>query len=139
MSLARLGCLNVHPSSLPLYRGTDPVFRAMENKEAEIGITVHRLAETFDTGNVMAHDRIPLDLQRSAIHYYALTFQRAARLVLEAIHGLAAGEPGEPQAAGGNYHSWPSAVEVADFQRNGMRLTSLRDYRHILRAPAGDL
>jgi len=137
MSLARLGCLNVHPSLLPEYKGTDPVFRAMQNDEPEIGITVHMLAETFDSGPVLARDRVFLQTGYSVLHYYVLSFRRAAGLVADSIGRLEAGETGETQSGDGSYQGWPTRVEVQRFHRAGKQLfPALAGYWVLLRSSA---
>jgi methionyl-tRNA formyltransferase len=50
----RSGVINVHSSLLPRYRGPAPVLWAIRNGDAEIGLTVHRMDEQFDTGPILA-------------------------------------------------------------------------------------
>jgi len=50
----RSGVLNIHSSLLPKYRGPAPVLWAIRNGDAEIGLTVHRMDEQFDTGPILA-------------------------------------------------------------------------------------
>ncbi|MGC9670639.1 methionyl-tRNA formyltransferase [Planosporangium sp. 12N6] len=53
LRIARLGAINVHSSLLPRYRGPIPVHWAIRNGDREIGVTVHRMDEDFDTGPVV--------------------------------------------------------------------------------------
>ncbi|MDP9792924.1 methionyl-tRNA formyltransferase [Catenuloplanes nepalensis] len=56
------GVINIHSSLLPKYRGPAPVLWAIRNGDAEIGLTVHRMDERFDTGPILAQQGgIPLD------------------------------------------------------------------------------
>ncbi|WP_432825694.1 methionyl-tRNA formyltransferase [Dactylosporangium sp. CA-092794] len=58
----RFGVVNVHMSLLPKYRGPAPVLWAIRNGDTEIGLTIHRMDERFDTGPVLAQrGGIPLD------------------------------------------------------------------------------
>lgn len=50
----RYGGINIHPSLLPKYRGANPWFQMYLNKDLEGGVTIHRIAETPDTGNILA-------------------------------------------------------------------------------------
>lgn len=50
----RSGVINIHSSLLPKYRGPAPVLWAIRNGDAEIGLTVHRMDEQFDTGPILA-------------------------------------------------------------------------------------
>lgn len=59
--LAQDGFYNVHPGPLPSYRGADPVFQQIKNKERQAGVTVHKLAEKFDNGPVIIKEMIRLE------------------------------------------------------------------------------
>ncbi|MFD7954998.1 methionyl-tRNA formyltransferase [Streptomyces ardesiacus] len=54
LRLPRYGVLNIHSSILPKYRGPAPVLWAIRNGDPELGVTVHRMDEDFDTGPVLA-------------------------------------------------------------------------------------
>ncbi len=54
------GCLNVHPSLLPLYRGAAPVPRAIMDGAEETGVTVFRLVPEMDAGPILAQERHPI-------------------------------------------------------------------------------
>lgn len=55
------GFFNIHPGSLPAFRGIDPVFQQIRLKEKLAGVTIHKLDEDFDTGPVIMHEMIKLD------------------------------------------------------------------------------
>ena len=55
-----VGCLNIHPSLLPCYRGAAPVQRALMDRASEIGVTVFKLAKTMDSGPILLSERIPV-------------------------------------------------------------------------------
>ncbi len=76
--LARLGGIGVHPSLLPRHRGPDPTYWAIASGDAETGVTVHRLEEDYDTGDVLTQERLQIDpawnawqLARAAAHAVA--------------------------------------------------------------------
>jgi methionyl-tRNA formyltransferase len=54
MNTTRDGFINVHPSMLPKYRGGNPYSRVIMNGEAETGVTIHFMDESFDTGDIIA-------------------------------------------------------------------------------------
>jgi methionyl-tRNA formyltransferase len=58
---ARHGGLGVHPSLLPRHRGPDPTYWAIASGDAETGVTVHRIAAEYDTGDVLAQERLAID------------------------------------------------------------------------------
>ncbi len=53
LSLAPLGAFGVHPSLLPRWRGPDPYFWTIRSGDAQTGVTLHRLDETYDTGTII--------------------------------------------------------------------------------------
>lgn len=58
---AKLGGLGAHPSLLPRHRGPDPTFWAIASGDRETGVTVHRLEADYDTGEILAQARVPID------------------------------------------------------------------------------
>lgn len=60
VTLPQKGFFNVHPGPLPEYRGADPVFQQIKNRETHAGVTIHRLAEKMDTGAVLIRQMIKL-------------------------------------------------------------------------------
>lgn len=55
------GFYNVHPGPLPAYRGADPVFQQIKNKEKQAGVTIHKLNEGIDTGPVVIHEMLKIE------------------------------------------------------------------------------
>lgn len=55
------GFFNIHPGLLPAYRGPDPVFQQIRNKEKYAGVTIHKIDDDFDTGPVVLNEMIKLD------------------------------------------------------------------------------
>jgi len=62
IDLPRLGCINVHASLLPKYRGGAPIHQAIIDGESETGVTIMYMDETMDTGDMISQARIPIDL-----------------------------------------------------------------------------
>jgi len=58
LSMPEPGCLNIHPSLLPEYRGAAPIQRAIMNGEKETGVTVFRLSSEVDAGPVLLASRV---------------------------------------------------------------------------------
>lgn len=55
------GFVNCHPSLLPEYRGANPYSNVLINGEKETGITLHFMDEYFDTGNIIAQKKVPIE------------------------------------------------------------------------------
>jgi methionyl-tRNA formyltransferase len=60
LELPRLGCLNIHASLLPRWRGAAPIHRAIEAGDAETGITIMQMDEGLDTGAMLLARAIPI-------------------------------------------------------------------------------
>src|SRR6266850_7865733 len=60
LDLPRFGCLNVHASLLPKYRGAAPIQWAILNDELETGVTIMKMDEGLDTGDLLASQSTPI-------------------------------------------------------------------------------
>ena len=58
--LARFGCFNMHPSLLPHYRGSEPIFWQMQ-QASDVGVSWHRVTHEFDAGDIVAQKKVHLD------------------------------------------------------------------------------
>ena len=102
LDIPRLGCINIHASLLPRWRGAAPIQRAVLAGDAETGVTLMRMEAGLDTGPMLLKERLPItDADRAATLHDKLA-ALGARLMVEALPRLARGElPGEPQPAEG--------------------------------------
>jgi len=62
-----LGCLNLHPSMLPRWRGPDPVRRALLAGDARVGVTLHLLTHEFDAGDIIWQQASPLHAEDTCL------------------------------------------------------------------------
>ena len=91
LTMTRLGCLNVHASLLPFYRGAAPIQRALLNGERETGVTIMRLDEGWDTGPILAQETVGIGPDENAGSLHGRLADAGARLLVSALGGLAAG------------------------------------------------
>jgi methionyl-tRNA formyltransferase len=66
LNLPRLGCVNVHASLLPKYRGAAPIQWAILNNEPETGVSIMKMAAGLDTGDVLSQRATPIDPDETA-------------------------------------------------------------------------
>ena len=98
----RLGCLNIHASLLPRWRGAAPVARAIEAGDAKTGICIMRMEAGLDTGPVMLRREVEIGLRETAGELEARLAAEGAGLIVEALDELATGRAKfEPQDAQG--------------------------------------
>jgi methionyl-tRNA formyltransferase len=102
LAAPRLGCLNIHASLLPRWRGAAPIHRAILAGDAETGITIMQMDEGLDTGPMLLKEAVPIGPQTTAQDLHDRLAALGARLVLAALDGLAAGSlVPQPQPADG--------------------------------------
>lgn len=91
LELPRLGCINVHSSLLPKYRGAAPINWAVLNGETETGVTIMHMAEALDAGDIILQSATAIDLNESVEQLHDRLADMGAVLLSEAVTALAAG------------------------------------------------
>lgn len=93
-----LGCVNVHASLLPKYRGSAPINWAMLNGDAETGVSIMYMAEELDAGDVILTAKTPIDPEEDLPALWDRLAKVGAEALAEALPLLAAGTaPRTPQ------------------------------------------
>lgn len=87
----RLGCLNVHGSLLPRWRGAAPIQRAILAGDAETGITIMQMDAGLDTGGMLLREAVPITAETTASTLHDAMAALGARMIVPALEGLAAG------------------------------------------------
>jgi methionyl-tRNA formyltransferase len=87
----RIGCLNIHPSRLPCYRGAAPIQRALMDGAAEIGVSVFKLGRGMDSGPVLLQEKLAVGPYED----FGSVRERAAVLGVEAFIRLVSKTPVE--------------------------------------------
>ena len=85
LSIPPCGCLNLHPSLLPKYRGAAPIQWALINGETETGVTIMLLDEGADTGDIILQKRVNIQPEDSALTLSNRLAHLAAPLLIEAL------------------------------------------------------
>jgi methionyl-tRNA formyltransferase len=91
LDLPRLGCINLHGSLLPKYRGAAPIQWAMAMGEQVTGNTTMLLEEGLDTGPILLQQQIPIWPEQTAVNLFHELSVAGAPLVVETLAGLADG------------------------------------------------
>jgi methionyl-tRNA formyltransferase len=92
LSLPRYGCLNVHPSLLPRFRGVSPVAAAILAGDLFTGVSIMLLDEGLDTGPLLARAQVPIAAQDTAGSLSAKLSRVGAQLLLEVLPRWLGGE-----------------------------------------------
>lgn len=85
LNLASFGCINVHASLLPKYRGAAPIQWAIINGESETGITIMKINEGLDSGPILAQKSIPIEPDDTAQTLHDKLAQIGSELLVETI------------------------------------------------------
>ena len=102
LSLPRLGCLNIHASVLPRWRGAAPIHRAIEAGDAETGVTIMQMDAGLDTGDMLLVERFPIGPAATSGTLHDQLAALGGRLIVEALELAACGGLSPtPQPAGG--------------------------------------
>ncbi len=90
-TMPRLDCVNLHPSLLPAYRGPAPLFWQLRSGETEVGVTLHRVDERIDAGDIVCQSRVPLPRGAGARTLNRRLAAAGARLFRAALQDYAGG------------------------------------------------
>jgi len=109
LELPRLGCLNVHASLLPRWRGASPIAAAIAAGDDETGVAVQRMELGLDTGPVFASRATPIDPEETTGGLSARLAAIGAELLVEVVAALESGEA-ESQAQDSSLATWAPKV-----------------------------
>jgi methionyl-tRNA formyltransferase len=106
LNLPRHGCLNVHTSLLPKYRGAAPIQWAIANGDTETGVTIMKLDAGLDTGPVVSQRRTAIQPEDDSAVLHDRLAQLGAELLVQTIPDYVAGKiQPRPQPAAGASHA----------------------------------
>ena len=91
LALPRLGCLNIHASLLPRWRGAAPIHRAIEAGDAETGVTIMQMDAGLDTGDMLLAERVPIGARATTARLHDELAALGGRLIVPALHQAGAG------------------------------------------------
>src|SRR5690606_7517359 len=91
LRIPRHGCLNIHASLLPRWRGAAPIQRAIEAGDSETGITIMQMDEGLDTGPMLLAEREPIHPDDTGGSLHDRLAALGARTIVAALDRLRAG------------------------------------------------
>jgi methionyl-tRNA formyltransferase len=87
----QLGCLNIHPSLLPKYRGAAPINWAIINGETVTGVTIMQMTEELDAGDIILQEEIPIGMDETFDQMHDRLAHRGAELLVRVIEMAVSG------------------------------------------------
>jgi methionyl-tRNA formyltransferase len=91
LNMPRLGCVNIHGSLLPSYRGAAPIHAAIANGDATTGITIMHMDTGIDTGDMILREELTISSDEYFPSVYARMAQLGAQALMKALPGITAG------------------------------------------------
>ena len=92
LHVARYGCINLHVSLLPRYRGSAPIQWAVLNGDAETGVSIMQLDEGLDTGDVLLVEPVDIDPEETSGQLFDRVSAVGAKTLVTALEKLQAGQ-----------------------------------------------
>ena len=91
LDLPRLGCLNIHASLLPRWRGAAPIHRAIEAGDTDTGVTIMQMDAGLDTGDMLLTERLPIGARATTASLHDALTALGGRMIVEALQLAARG------------------------------------------------
>jgi len=125
LDLPRLGCLNIHASLLPRWRGAAPIHRAIEAGDPETGITIMQMDAGLDTGDMLLVEEFAIAPTDSTATLHDRLADLGGRLIVEALELAACGgmtrQP-QPQMGISYAHKIEKAESVIDWRQSARQI-----------------
>ncbi|MEN4920776.1 methionyl-tRNA formyltransferase [Achromobacter spanius] len=115
LDLPRLGCLNIHASLLPRWRGAAPIQRAIEAGDARTGVTIMQMDQGLDTGDMLLERVVPISDETNAAQLHDALALAGGEAIVEALDSLQKGAltPRKQPEAGVTYAAKLDKAEAA--------------------------
>lgn len=128
----KLGCLNIHASLLPRWRGAAPIHRAIEAGDPSTGVTIMQMDAGLDTGDMLLTEQLPIVQHGSAPDTTGTLHDKlaelGARLIVQTLE-LAASASLHPIRQGGNAISYANKIEKQEAQIDWTQSAALIERR----------
>ncbi|MBB3213978.1 methionyl-tRNA formyltransferase [Herbaspirillum sp. Sphag1AN] len=115
LDIPRLGCINIHASLLPRWRGAAPIHRSIEAGDSETGVTIMQMEEGLDTGPMLLMDALPIAPSDTTASLHDKLAVLGGKMIVEALLTLERGQlSATPQPEeGANYAAKVAKEEAA--------------------------
>jgi methionyl-tRNA formyltransferase len=123
ISIPKIACLNVHAGILPRYRGINPSFWSLLNKEKVSAVTVHYINEGIDDGDIIKQDIFSIENLRSLHELYLKILDVAPYTVTHALQSIKNGNVKllKNDRSISDYYSFPKREDGIKFRKMGLK------------------
>ena len=88
LDLKKHGCINVHPSDLPKYRGPSPMQYTIMNGETETAVCIMQMDEGVDTGDIIFKEKINIDYETDLSSLEEISFRTGSKMLIDVLDNL---------------------------------------------------
>lgn len=103
LEIPRLGCINVHGSLLPKWRGAAPIQRAIWAGDSETGVTIMQMDEGLDTGDMLSKASLPINADDTSATLYEKLAQLGPPALIQTLHDIESIQPEKQNTTQANY------------------------------------
>ena len=116
-------CINVHAGKLPKYRGINPTFWALFNRESNSAVTVHHISEKFDDGNILNQEFFDLKNISSLDQAYKKIIKITPKIIIKTLEEIEKGTVNEKinDSTNSSYFSFPTIEDGKEFRKKGLK------------------
>lgn len=118
LKIPKIGAINIHPSYLPKYKGTSPIYWALVNGEKSVGVSIHKIDEGVDTGPIFKRVKIKVEIEDTEDSLYWKCVLEGSMELTGLIKKLKRGEVRSFPNSGGGFFSFPTKESVKKFKEN---------------------
>lgn len=129
----KIHCYNIHPSLLPSYKGVDPVFFALLDRQKAMGVTLHKMSDEFDNGEIIEQKSIEINTMDSVFSANKKLFEIGVNLAIKNMHIEGEHDPVAYEKRKESYDTWPSKEQTKRFKQQGRKLIGLSSYVNTFR------
>jgi methionyl-tRNA formyltransferase len=135
IDLPKKECVNVHGTLLPRHRGVMGSWWALAAGDVYTGVTVHRIIEKLDAGDIILQEKIPIGKEDTQFSLATKTKKMSADLILRMLELLRVGEitTSEMDVNSGNINTFPTKEQATNFKKSTRRILTFRDVTTVLR------
>ena len=122
LDMPKFGCINIHGSLLPRWRGAAPIQRALLAGDSETGVCIMQMEAGLDTGPVLLRGAFPIEANETTATLHDRLAALGAQLVVEALSALPLVAEAQPLAGVTYAHKIEKAEALIDWQRSAAEL-----------------
>lgn len=121
----RYGCINIHASLLPKYRGAAPIHYAVLNGDEVTGVCTMLMSEGLDTGDVLLSSAVPLPEDATTGDMYEVLSKEGARLIVQTLDRLDEITPLKQQGEASYAHMIDKSTALIDWNKSSVEIYNL--------------